>query len=229
MSAGVHERFFGRRTQRVVTVRCGAHAFRVSVWYGTNSGPGESGFTSVPHVGWDPGVAGFPVIKATVSSTARGYANQPGWVQIVRHLGAGVPDDEASPDPMPMMRDRGVPFPYAGYLPTFYDAPFWRERPRVHWQADLYLCPVVRVPSREAIAPVFGVRWGFRIPRAGADPEVRPLAGIGPRDWAWSLPWLECWFPGWRFARWRAPAPASAGVSGRRTRSPRGRSGSGRR
>ena len=93
----------------------------------------------------------------------------------------------------------------AGYLPTFWDAPFWPDRPQLHWRADLFLCPiVVRRPSEEEIVPIAGFRWGFTIASNGGEPKSLPLEVVGREAWSESLPRLKFWFPSWRFAEWPA-------------------------
>lgn len=176
---------------------------RVSLWYGVNTGPEETGFGILRSVGLDPGVRGFPVLKAVVESSGHGYANEFGWIQVVAHLRSDGSIEDWSPDPIPMMRDRGVPFAIAGYLPTFFDAPFWLDRPQLHWRADLFLCPLVfGRPSEEEIVPLAGFRWGFRIGSDGGEPELLPLETVGREAWTESLPRLNFTFPGWRFSAW---------------------------
>lgn len=178
---------------------------RVSVWYGTNTGPEDTGFGIIRDIGLDPRVRGFPVLKAQVDSTGLGYANLYGWIQGIAHVNPDGSVDDWSPDSIPSLRDRGVPFCTVAYHPTFYDAPFWPERPRIHWRADLFLCPiVVRRPSEEDIVPLIGFRWGFRITEDGGDPELLPLQAIGGEAWNESLPRLRFWFPSWRFGQVRA-------------------------
>jgi hypothetical protein len=102
-----------------------------------------------------------------------------------------------------MLRDRGVPFAVMGYLPAFFDASFWPDRPRIFWRADLFLCPItIRRPSEEEVTPVAGFRWGFKIEQAGEAPELLPLETVGEGAWNESLPNLRFWFPSWRFGSW---------------------------
>ncbi len=199
----MHEPCFSDQPALVRELDHEGRKVRISIWYGANTGPDDTGFGIIRDVGLDPRVRGFPVLKAAVDSSGHGYANVFGWIQVISHLGRDGSIEDWSPDPFPMMRDRGVPFMLAGYLPTFFDAPFWADRPQLHWRADLFLCPiVVRRPSEEAIEPLGGFRWGFQIPSQGAEPALLPLEEVGHGAWAESLPRLRFWFPSWRFAEW---------------------------
>jgi hypothetical protein len=176
---------------------------RLSIWYGANTGPEDSGFGQIRDIGLDQRVRGFPVLKAEVDSSGFGYANVYGWIQYIAHLGPDGTVEDWSPDSIPAFRDRGVPFCVLGYHPTFYDAPFWPERPKLHWRADLFLCPiVVRRPSEEDIVPLAGIRWGFKIVTDGSLPEFLPLEPLGSDSWNEALPRLRFSFPSWRFGEW---------------------------
>lgn len=199
----MHEPCFSKEPRLVRDLQMKNHKVQVSIWYGVNTGPEDSGFLAIRDIGADPRVKGFPVFKAQVDCSAFGYEDWFGWIQMIVHLRTDGSIEDWSPDPLPMMRDRGVPFAEFGYLPTLYDAPFWPERPRIHWRADTFLCPlVIRRPSEEDILPLAGFRWGFTIPKQGGEPELLPLEGIGAKEWNVSLPQLRFWFPSWRFARW---------------------------
>jgi hypothetical protein len=196
----MHERFFTSEPTRTLKAEHEGATVTASIWYAANSGPEESGFRAVPHVGHNPPVKGFPVMKVTLESSGHGYENNWGWLQLVEHIRPDRSVEDWSPDPFPMVRDRGIPFVTFGYLPTFYDAPFWPERPAIHWQADVFLAPIVREPTDEHIRPVLGFRWGFRIGNAGTEPELIPLEVLGADAWLNHLPHLRSWFPDWRFA-----------------------------
>jgi len=199
----MHEPCLATEPTLVREAKCGDRTVRVSVWYGVNSGPESTGFDVIRDVGLDPRVRGFPVIKAEVDSSGFGYANLLGWIQGVAHLGPDGSVEDWNPDWIPAFRDRGIPFCSLAYHPTFFDAPFWPERPRIHWRADLFLCPmVVRRPSEEEITPLVGFRWGYTIAGAGADPVLLPLESTGPEAWSEVLPRLRFWFPSWRFGAW---------------------------
>ena len=154
-------------------------------------------------MGPDLRAQGFPVLKACVESTRNGYENVLGWIQVVAHLAPDGSVEDWSHDALPALRDRGVPFVTMAYEPTFFDAPFWPERPRIDWRADLFLCPVViRHPFDEPIRPLTGVRWGFTIPHDGGDPRLRPLEQSTSDHWSESLPRLRSCFPDWKFSEW---------------------------
>jgi hypothetical protein len=204
----MHERCFTEEPTVVRDADWRGRKLRVSMWYGANTGPEDSGFGVIRDIGMDPRVKGFPVLKAEVDSSAFGYENEFGWIQWIVHLGPDGSVEDWSPDSIPALRDRGIPFVCMGYEPTFYDAPFWPDRPKLHWRADLFLCPiVVRRPSEEEIEPLVGLRWGFRIRAVGAEPEILPLEEVGLQAWAESLPRLRFWFPSWRFAERPALRP----------------------
>jgi hypothetical protein len=183
-------------------------AGHVRVWYSASRGPEESGFRAISDIGADPRSRGFPIFRAEVSSEGHGYENFLGWVQAVAHLAQDGSLDDWSPDTIPALRKEAVPYAAFGYLPTFFDTPFWPERPRLHWRADAFLCSfVIRSPSTEPIEPILGFRWGFRIAEDGREPELLPLDPIGRREWSDILPRLRSTFPDWRFADWPEPRP----------------------
>ena len=199
----MHEPFFSKAPSLVRELDHDGRRVRVSVWYAPNSGPEASGFDIIRDIGMDPRVRGFPVLKAEVDSSGHGYANFYGWIQGIAHLHADGSVEDWSPDSIPALRNRGVPFCFLSYHPTYYDAPFWPERSQIHWRADLFLCPVVvRRPSQEDIVPLIGVRWGFKIRQSGDEPELLPLEVVGSAAWSETLPRLKFWFPSWRFAEW---------------------------
>ncbi len=199
----MHEPCFPETPSLVQEIDHAGTRIRVAVWCGTTSGPGDTGFGIIRDIGLDPGVRGFPVLKAEVDSTGCGYANIYGWLQVIAHINADGSVGDWGPDSLPALRDRGVPFCSVAYHPTFYDAPFWPERPQIHWRADLFLCPiVVRRPSEEDIVPVAGFRWGFKIAQSRGEPELLPLKTLGARERGESLPRLKFQFPSWRFGVW---------------------------
>lgn len=199
----MHEPCFSNEPKLVKELEHDGRKIRVSVWYGTNTGPGDTGFEIIQDIGLDPRVRGFPVLKAQVESSGHGYANVYGWIQGIAHLDPDGSVEDWSPDSVPALRDRGVPFCVLGYHPTFWDAPFWPDRPQLHWRADAFLCPiVVRRPSEEDIVPLAGFRWGFKIASNGGDPELLPLEEVGIDAWTDAVPRLRFWFPSWRFGDW---------------------------
>ena len=203
VALSMHEPCFTKEPSLVRNLNHDGTKIRVSVWYGVNTGPEDTGFGIIRHIGLDPRVRGFPVLKVEVDSSGRGYANIYGWIQGIAQLDIDGTVQDWGPDSIPAMRDRGVPFCNFGYHSTFYDAPFWPERPRIHWRADLFLCPiVVRRPSEEDIVPITGFRWGFKITTDGGEPELLPLQSIGREAWSVALPRLKFRFPSWRFAEW---------------------------
>ncbi len=212
-SGSVHESSFRTEPTLVQEFSQGGHNYRVSIWYGTNSGPTDTGFENLRDLGPDPRVRGFPVLKAEVDSSGRGYANILGWIQVVAHLRPDGSVEDWEPDLLPALRERDVPFCSWAYHPTFFDAPFWPDRPQLHWRADLFLCPMtIRDPAVEEIVPIAGFRWGFRIPSDGADPELLPLATVGADAWKESVPGLRSWFPNWRFGNWANKLPQAGGA-----------------
>jgi hypothetical protein len=204
----VHERSFSTEPNRVLEVGYRGGEVRVSVWYGTNVSPDDSGFGAIPGVGLDPRVRGFPVIRAQVESSRSGYENMFGWIQGIAHLRPDGSLEDWGPDSLPSLRGKDVPFAFLGYNPAFYDAPFWPDRPQLHWRADLFLGPLTYRPSNEEpLAPLLGLRWGFRIPSEGADPIVLPLEEAGVAAWEEARAGLRSSFPSWRFGDWPVRPP----------------------
>jgi len=200
----VHPSSFSRTPNLVLKFARRGLSGTVRVWYRPSSGPREAGFGAIPDIGLDRGVRRFPIVKAEVRSGGRGYENLFGWIQVVAHLDHKGRIRNFDPDVFPMMAGQAVPYALFGFLPTLYDAPYWPERPRIHWRADSYLCSmVVRKPSREPIDPIAGFRWGFKIALPGGDPELLPLEVVGAREWSEASGLLRTAFPTWRFGSWR--------------------------
>jgi hypothetical protein len=158
------------------------------------------------------GAVGFPAVLARVEPESEGYWNWLGWIQLVNERDASGSSARAEHDPIWFLEGRDIPYGSVGYAPAFYDAPSRPERRAVLWEADLFLCTVPDTTSAgkkvdPPVAPLVGVRWGFRIGADGGEPVA--LAPRWTGDWAWAswVPVLREGFPGWRFAD-RTPSVA---------------------
>lgn len=195
------------------TYSFGHRSGSVTVWFGKVPDVREAGY----EVLFGPGLehqdetvraqfAGFPAILARVETSGRGYGNWLGWIQLVSERAPDGSDSKTEVDPIWYLREKDVPYASMGYCPTFFDAPSRGERNPVVWEADLYLCtvPAVDEPGLAAdlaIRPLCGVRWGFTIPRKGADPELS-LPRQSPADvWSDHSRILSSRFPKWNFQR----------------------------
>lgn len=195
------------------TFRLGQRSGSIAVWFGRVPDVREAGYDILFGRGLElqnetvvARFAGFPAILVRVETSGRGYANWLGWIQLVRESALDGPDSNAEVDPIWYLRDKDVPFASMGYSPNFFDAPSRGERHPVRWEADLYLCtvPAVAEPELEpdlVIRPLCGVRWGFKIPREGAEPELS-FPRQSPADvWSSHSKVLSARFPSWNFQR----------------------------
>jgi len=153
------------------------------VVYGTTPRPEASGFAALP--GWETEAragVGFPTVKASVASDRPGYLATFGWLQWVTQQYPGGRSVRLVDRP-PSLLDRDLPFASLGYEPTFFDAPAYNRLPAVDWEATLFLTTLPLLSREEPVAPLAGVRWGYRIPRAGAAPIPKPLTRATAGDW----------------------------------------------
>jgi hypothetical protein len=150
-------------------------------------------------------LAGFPALLATVEPQARGYQNWMGWIQCVgeKDLAGNVVQRED--DPIWFLKGRDVPYAAVGYAPSFFDAPVRSARPEMVWEADLFLCSLPLLTDERGrpakpVRPLLGIRWGFRIPARGGEPETMAPRMASPQAWASWVPILRQRFPTWPFA-----------------------------
>jgi hypothetical protein len=150
-------------------------------------------------------LAGFPALLATVEPQSRGYQNWMGWIQCAgeRDLAGQVVRREE--DASWFLRGRDVPYAAVGYAPSFFDAPTRPARPEMVWEADLFLCSLPLLDDRAAdppvpVRPLVGIRWGFKIPARGGEPETVAPRMAPPDAWSTWVPLLRERFPSWAFA-----------------------------
>jgi len=193
----VHFNAYGRRG----TVRC---------YYGATPRAADSGFPAL--TGWAKarraGV-GFPTIKCGVESDRPGYWSNFGWIQwVTQDFDRGRKPFRVV-DRLPAFLDRDLPFATLGYAPTFFDAPAYLSLPAIDWRATLFLCTLPMMSRREAIAPLAGFTWGYRIARRGSSPTAHPLTLATTADWRQVRTQLTRRHRSWRFATRFVEAVAS--------------------
>jgi len=186
-----------------VVLRFNAHSRtgRVRCYYGITPRAVDSGFPALS--GWAKerraGV-GFPTIKCEVEGERPGYWNNFGWIQWVTQDF----DDGRKPfrvvDRVPAFLDRDLPFATLGYAPNFFDAPAYLSLPAVDFRASLFLCTLPTMSRREAIAPLAGFTWGYRIARKGTRPIAHPLKLATKADWQRVRSELKMRHRNWKFA-----------------------------
>lgn len=204
----MHEATFSSRPSATVRFAEAGRAGIVRVWYGVTATARDSGFDVLQ--GWyretTAGV-GFPAIKGEVSSVRPGYRGYFGWIQWVTQRFDDGRDDYRIVDRFPALLDRDVPFVSWGYEPAFFDAPAFNSLPAVDFRATVFLCSLPIMSRQEAIVPMAGFRWGYRIDRGGGRPVPAPLARATPADWGRLRTEVGRRHRQWKFrAGYRAPA-----------------------
>ena len=177
-------------------------------FYGVTGRPSDSGFSALP--GWAGETAagvGFPTLKCTVESDEPGYRSILGWIQWVTQTFHGKREPARLVDRAPSCLDRDIPFMALGYSPAFFDAPAFNSLPGIDWRATVYLTTFPLLSRREAIVPLAGFRWGYRIDAPGERPVPYPLELAGSRDWRSVRREVSYRQPKWKFAgNFRTPA-----------------------
>lgn len=197
----MHEASFTDRPTAQVRFGHQGRSGTVRVYYGVTSRPSVSGFPALP--GWSRERAagvGFPTIKCEVESARPGYWSDLGWIQWVTLARPGPRAVERLVDRLPAFRSLDLPFASVGYSPTFFDAPAYNSLPAIDWRATLFLCTVPLMSRREAIAPLAGFTWGYRIAESGRPPVPRELEPAGQGSWTTLRAELTRRHPRWRFA-----------------------------
>ncbi len=166
----------------------------VDVW--TNTEPAS--------IGCAPEAAGFPVCKASVSTSLEGYNALLGWVQLVGTESPSLPDRRFEIDPLQIFDGLDVPFGFYGVKPTLFDAPSRRDRQQtLDWLAHSFLCLSPSRPMDRVVQPVASFQWGFRM-RDGDIGIVAPEPLL-LSTWARHTDLLRRAFPAWRFEE--SPTP----------------------
>lgn len=157
---------------------------------------------------------GFPVVTATVSYRGYGARAWMGWVQVIDRRD----DDGAVVSGVDLADLLGgaTPMYTFGYLPTFSDFPANPDHPDGDWVAHAYLVAIPDVVRSRRIAPVLGVRWGYRLV------SHRPVDLFAPTelhesDWEGHRALLEEEFPDWAFLGWQQTEPAALASDVRRS------------
>lgn len=173
----------------------------VRCYYGNTPTASASGFPALK--GWSRATragVGFPTIKCDVESDLPGYWSHLGWIQWVTQEFPGNRKPVRLVDRFPAFLDRDLPFATMGYAPSFFDAPAYLSLPAVDWRATLFLCTLPIMSRREAVAPLVGFTWGYRIARRGDTPTPYALGLASRGDWLRVRSELEKLHPKWVFA-----------------------------
>lgn len=171
----------------------------VTVAYGVNEDPDRWGYPVLALDWYRPDlVRGFPVMQASVTYPAEGYAAKLGWLQVLRYR---LPDaigeeHETVFDVPPQLGDVETPYAAFGVLPTFFDAPSTDAKDGT-WEADTFLvCTPDAVLSR-TLRYVCGFTWGYRL-QAGMV-SITPLTVADRSAWTRNLGDLRERFTTWAF------------------------------
>ncbi|MFZ1022638.1 MAG: hypothetical protein WAN87_00690 [Thermoplasmata archaeon] len=197
----MQEPSFSSRPLRISPFRSAGRSGTVRVYYGLTRHGKDSGFTALKGFGADRAGRGFPTIKCEVRCDEPGYWSVLGWIQwVTQDFGKNRTRVELV-DRLPSMLDRDLPFVSVGYSPTFFDAPAFNSLPKVDWHASLFLCTLPMLSRSEAIEPLAGFLWGYRIERARGDVVPYRLQSATAGDWIVVRRRLAERHPQWKFAR----------------------------
>jgi hypothetical protein len=138
---------------------------------------------------------GFPVIRATISPVARGYADMLGWVQLVDdswHRNGFHADGFEPLGHLPH------PFGFYGISPTLFDAPHF-DGENFDFQAHTFLCGLggELLEFRREARAVLGFGWGCR--KRGREIELLGPQPLPPEAWDGHRRYLASRFPEWGF------------------------------
>lgn len=138
---------------------------------------------------------GFPVIRATITPTSRGYADMLGWVQLVDD---SFHADGFHADGFEPLGDLPHPFGFYGVSPTLFDAPHF-DGERFDFLAHTFLCGLGGdlLEFRREIRAVLGFIWGCR--KRGAEIELLRPEALPPDSWDGHREYLARMFPAWTF------------------------------
>jgi hypothetical protein len=139
---------------------------------------------------------GFPVIRATIEHSSRGYADMLGWVQLVEdsYHGGGFHADGFEP-----LGTLPHPFGFYGVAPTLFDAPHF-DGENFDFFAHTFLCGLggKLLEFRHEARAVLGFSWGCR--KRGDEIELLEPRALGPGAWDSHRDYLKQSFPRWTFA-----------------------------
>lgn len=148
-------------------------------------------------LGCEEWARGFPVCRASIGHSARGYADMLGWIQIVDDSwhDAGWHADGFEP-----LGTLPHPFAFYGLSPTFFDAPHY-DGENFDFLAHTFLCGLggELLEFRREARAVLGFSWGCR--KRGEAIEFLDLEPLPPEAWDEHRAYLARCFPGWAFAR----------------------------
>ena len=172
----------------------------ISVQVTRNAGAKHSGFDTLgPMSHWN--LNGFPVMKADVAFTGKGYRAIFGWIQIV-HL--DFPHDgrkKTIVDVIPSCIGLGIPFVYFGHLPTLFDAPARHPRSAGSFTAESFLCKPPLLARTRSIEFIAGFRWGYKIDADSGKLSHMPVAQIGAAEWEKIRGLITKKYPRWEIGR----------------------------
>jgi hypothetical protein len=169
---------------------------RVRVEYGVNEDPMRWGY-GLLGLSFPPEVArGFPVVQASVSYPAEGYAAHMGWIQVVRYRVHETGEETTVVDVPPQLRETDNPYMAYGVRPTMFDAPSITDR-EVTWGADSFLVHTPDALMTRVIHGICGFKWGFLVHGGEVQPDPLEIAVEG--DWQRNMADLRARYPTWTF------------------------------
>jgi hypothetical protein len=203
----MHEQTFPTRPTITIRFASARRSGTIRVYYGITRHGADSGFPALKGFGADRAGAGFPTIKCEVDPEQSGYWGVLGWIQWVTQDFGGRRARVELVDRFPSMMDRDLPFLSLGYAPTFFDAPAFNSRPKVDWHASLFLCTLPIMSRKEAIVPLAGFLWGYRIDRTAGEVTSYPCTLANGQDWSAVRRELRKRHPEWTFSSEFETAP----------------------
>jgi hypothetical protein len=139
---------------------------------------------------------GFPVLRATISPTSRGYTDMLGWVQLVDDSwhANGVHADGFEP-----FGEFPHPFSYYGVSPTLFDAPHF-DGEDFDFLAHTFLCGLggELLEFRREARAILGFSWGCR--KRGSEIELFEPRALAAASWDSHREYLARTYPKWTFA-----------------------------
>ncbi|MDG7030791.1 MAG: hypothetical protein JRN64_03670, partial [Nitrososphaerota archaeon] len=131
-------------------------------------------------------VKGFPVMRAAVTFSGKGYEAMFGWAQAVSHIHGDGVEKRFTVDLAPSVQGNDFPCCEVGYKPSTLDAPCNRPRTDMAWRAYTFLFRFISQPRREPsrrVYPIVGFMRGYVLSDRGKKVAVTEFREMGASEW----------------------------------------------
>ncbi len=128
----------------------------------------------------------FPVMRAAVTFSVRGYEAMFGWAQAVSHIHGDGVEKRFTVDLAPSVQGNDFPCCEVGYKPSTLDAPCNRPRTDMAWRAYTFLFRFISQPRREPsrrVYPIVGFMRGYVLSDRGKKVAVTEFREMGASEW----------------------------------------------